>query len=270
MSELIARLQAAMRETARAQYEAQPIPPFTAFFHPRDMLTFLNYAIPDAPASGDLAKPLAELRAAYQARNRRPRFEFIEEYAPDLPQTLRAAGFEEEARQQLMVCTAQTWRAAPETPGLEVLVLDAEAPAELIRQNLVTNDLGFNPASSGHFSAEDVERFRQMLGGGRMATALLYGQAVGAGMVNPPRDGLAELVGIATLEPFRRRGVATALTARLAQEAFALGVETAFLSAADERAGRVYERIGFRRVATMLAYIEPLVGGVAGAPAGGR
>jgi ribosomal protein S18 acetylase RimI-like enzyme len=259
MSELIERLQATMRETARAQYEAQQIAPFTAFFHPRDMLTFLNYAIPDEAASSDLAVPLAELRAAYHARNRRPRFEFIEEYAPELPRALQAAGFEEEARQQLMTCSAETWQSAPATPGLEILVLDAEAPAELIRQNLVTNDLGFNPASSGVFGDEDVERFRQMLGGGRMATALLDGRPVGAGMFNAPRNRLAELVGIATLEAFRRRGVATALSARLAQEAFALGVEAAFLSAADERAGRVYERIGFRRVATMLAYIEPLV-----------
>ena len=78
-------------------------------------------------------------------------------------------------------------------------------------------------------------------------------------MFNPPRDGLAELVGIATLEPLRRRGVATAVTARLARVAFEQGVTAAFLTAADEGAGRVYERAGFRRVGTMLAYIEPLV-----------
>ena len=33
----------------------------------------------------------------------------------------------------------------------------------------------------------------------------------------------------------------------MAQAAFAAGVQVAFLSAADERAGGVYERVGFRR-----------------------
>ena len=41
------------------------------------------------------------------------------------------------------------------------------------------------------------------------------------------------------------------------EDAFAGGVEIAFLTAADERAGRVYERIGFRPYATGLAYAVP-------------
>ena len=42
----------------------------------------------------------------------------------------------------------------------------------------------------------------------------------------------------------------------MTQSAFRDGVRVAFLSAADERAGRVYERVGFRRYATALAYCE--------------
>jgi ribosomal protein S18 acetylase RimI-like enzyme len=258
MSEIIERLQAVMRETARSQYESEAFPPFTGFFHPRDLLTYLNYAIPDEPTGGDLAQPLAALRAAFRARGRRPRFEFIEEFAPALASALAFAGFEEEARQQLMVCTPATWREAPAVPGLAIAVLTSESPLFAIKEGLATNELGFNPRGSGEFSDADAERYRASLATARAFTAYLDGQAVGAGMFNPPRDGLAELVGIATLEAYRGRGAATALTAHMAREAFALGVETAFLTAADERAGRVYERVGFRRVATMLAYIEPI------------
>jgi hypothetical protein len=42
----------------------------------------------------------------------------------------------------------------------------------------------------------------------------------------------------------------------MTQAAFGAGVQVAFLSAADERAGRVYERVGFRPYATALAFCE--------------
>lgn len=256
--DLIDRLQSYMRETAREQYDVERVPPFTAFFHPQDLLTYLNYAIPDAPIGGDLRRELAALRAAYHARRRRPRLEFIEEYAPNLAASLRAAGLAEESRQPLMVCAPERLRAAPDVPGLTIVMLTAMSPPEAIKEHLATNELGFNPKASGAFSDEDAERFRRGLLLGRSFTAYLDELPAGAGMFNPPRDGLCELVGIATLEPFRRRGVAAALTARMAREAFALGVEAAFLTAADEGASRVYERAGFVRAATMLSYIEPL------------
>ena len=60
-----------------------------------------------------------------------------------------------------------------------------------------------------------------------------------------PQDGLTELVGICTLESHRRRGLAGALTHAALRAAFARGVSVAFLSAADARAGRVYEAAGF-------------------------
>jgi len=59
------------------------------------------------------------------------------------------------------------------------------------------------------------------------------------------------------LPDHRRQGIAGALTALLAAGAFESGVHTAFLTAADEDASRVYQRSGFRRVGTGLAYGDP-------------
>jgi predicted GNAT family acetyltransferase len=84
----------------------------------------------------------------------------------------------------------------------------------------------------------------------------IAGQPVSAAAFTAPIDGLIELVGIATLPDFRRRGIATALTDYALRVAFASGVELACLSAADANAGRVYERVGFRSLATMLAYSD--------------
>jgi predicted GNAT family acetyltransferase len=63
--------------------------------------------------------------------------------------------------------------------------------------------------------------------------------------------GVSEIVGVATAEPFRRRGLAGALTAAAARAAFDEGAEICVLSPGDETAMRVYERAGFSRVATM-------------------
>ena len=127
----IARLQAYLRHSARRQYETVPVPPFALFFHPTDALTYFNYAIPDGPPFDDLAASLAALRREFAARGRLPRFEFVEEYVPQLAPALRAAGFAEEARQALMVCTAATYSPAPDVPGLAISELtNASTPDE--------------------------------------------------------------------------------------------------------------------------------------------
>ena len=92
---------------------------------------------------------------------------------------------------------------------------------------------------------------------GRGFTARLGGRAAGAGMLAPPLDGLAELVGVGTLEPYRRRGVASALTSAAVRTAFDRGLGMVFLTTDDPGARRVYERVGFRRAATVLAYAAP-------------
>ena len=48
------------------------------------------------------------------------------------------------------------------------------------------------------------------------------------------------------------------LTALAVQRAMAQGAKVACLTAADERAGRVYERVGFVGYVTMLAYLDSL------------
>jgi ribosomal protein S18 acetylase RimI-like enzyme len=251
----IDRLQAYMRQVLMRGREVVAVPPFTLFFHQIDANTYFNYAIPDEPAGAYLREPLVVLRREFRARSRRPRFEFIEEYAPDLAPALRANGFAEESRTHLMVCTPSTLQPTPETGGMTIQQIDATTPLDLVQEHLDTNSRGFEPSAEAT-TLEKAENFRGHLGKSRGFTVYLEGQAAGAGMFTAPLDGLTELVGIATLEAFRRRGVATALTAHATRSAFAQGVEVAFLSAADERAGRVYERIGFRPFATMLAYVD--------------
>ncbi len=250
----VEQMQGYLRQAIAHERDVVAVPPFTIFFARQSTELYFNYAIPDAPVGGDLSGALAELRAAFAARVRRPRFEFIESYAPALPAALVAAGFAEESRLQLLACTPATYQPAAERARLRVIALDRGSPIEALRESLDTNARGFNPDAEPTSLAEAAD-FRGRIADGRLFTAYLDGQAAGAGMYTTPIDGLCELVGIATLEPFRRQGVATALTSYAARVAFEHGVGTAFLSAADAQAGRVYERVGFRPFATMLSFV---------------
>lgn len=253
----VTRLQAYLRHSAQHNYDAVSVPPFTAFFHPTDDLTFFNYAIPNEAASGDMSAPLAALRAEYAARKRRARFEFIEGFAPDLAPALAAGGFAEESRLHLMVCTPDTFRPALPVPDLAITQLAPDSSPEDIRDVITTQRRGFEGAESEAAGDQEVDAFGRRLSlGGGVFLARIDGVPVAAGSFSAPADGLTEVGGITTLEPYRRRGIGSALTAEAVRVAFESGVEAVVLSAAGERAGRIYERIGFRPTGTMLAYID--------------
>ena len=248
-----------MRAVALRQYEAVSVPPFALFFHATDPLPFFNYAIPDAAAAppGDLAAPLARLRAEFAARHRVPRLEFVEACAPALSQALEENGFILENRAQLMVCPRGGERAAPAVAGLDVEALDARTPFEEFAFLLVVQRLAFGIPSLKRVTREDALSLRDSLGDGFALLGRIRGRPVATAMIQPGGDGLSELVGVATLEEFRRRGIGGALSFEAVRRAFGRGDALVFLSAGDARAGRVYEAAGFSAAGHSLFYRVP-------------
>jgi GNAT superfamily N-acetyltransferase len=256
-SDLISRIQSYLRVSAGHRYDAIALPPFTAFFHPSSTFEHFNYAIPDRPVQGDQQDVLAKLKAEYLERGKTPRFEFIAEYTPHLAYELRKADFVEEGRQHLMVCTPATYSAPPKFPGLLIIQLTAETPAEEILAYLNTQRQGFDPSNTQNATPGDAAQLLNELRNIIPFLAQLDGQPAGVAAFTLPDDGVTEIVGVATLAPLRRRGIGTALTGAAVRAAFEQGATLACLTAADEKAGRVYEQIGFRPCATMLAYRLP-------------
>ncbi len=252
-----AQFQGYLRRRVRAGREVVALPPFTLYLHPESDADESNCAIPDAPPTGDLADALASLCAAFARRGRRPRVEFVEEYAAEFGAALRAAGFIEVARKDLLACTPESFRPAEPVPGLTVDTVDAASPVAMLRENYETNAVAFDGPGAAPAREDAIERFRQELVEGRGFTARLDGRAAGAGMLTPPLDGMAELVGVGTVELFRRRGVASALTSAAVRAAFDRGLGVVFLTTDDLGARRVYERVGFRPAATVRAYAAP-------------
>ncbi|MFI2239932.1 GNAT family N-acetyltransferase [Streptomyces chrestomyceticus] len=84
-----------------------------------------------------------------------------------------------------------------------------------------------------------------------VAVAEEDGVALCAGQ-HQPVGAVSEVVGVGTLPSARRRGLGLAVTAALVADARERGVRTVFLSANNDDVARIYERLGFRRVATAL------------------
>jgi GNAT superfamily N-acetyltransferase len=171
---------------------------------------------------------------------------------------LEGAGFALEDRYLVMVCTRDTFRPAPAVPGLEIRSLSSTDPLPLLRTFTSVQRRAFEEEGDGA-PAEDsagAEDFGQQFIESGAALALLDGEPASAVDFTMPFEGFTELVGLGTLPEFRRRGIGAALIAHATRTAFDLEVEVAFLTAADARAGRVYERVGFRPFASSLAYVE--------------
>ena len=104
-------------------------------------------------------------------------------------------------------------------------------------------------AASTTLAQLDQRRDRLRRGDTVMAVARTAGGPVSTGS-HQPIAGVSEIVGVATLPAYRRRGIGAALVDLLIEDALRRGVQTIFLTAGDETIARVYHRLGFRRIAT--------------------
>src|SRR5579859_5636127 len=114
-------LQEYIRFTAHDRREVVALPPFTLFFHATSASTEYNFALLDTSESGDLQEALTRLPTPFIERQRKPCVQFIEEVFPQLTPLLRSAGWTEEARSQMMLCTPETYQPVPDVPGLAII-----------------------------------------------------------------------------------------------------------------------------------------------------
>ncbi len=256
MNELIPDLQAYQRKAAAHTRHTIAHPPFHLYIHPTDSFRYFNYAIPDEPVEAFSQAQLDALAAAFAECGRSLRFEFLHEYAPKFRGLLDALVVPLEDESPLLVCMPETFITVASPDSLQICRLTTESPDDDLAASMHVSSRGFGEEARSA-TPERIADLRRRIGlGGEYFVAWLGDQPVGVGAYTVPLDGFTELVGIATLPEYRRRGIAGAVTAEMARTAFAEGVKIAFLTAADDDASRVYQRSGFRRVGTGLAYGE--------------
>lgn len=254
----IEALQDYMRAAAAATHDTIPAPPFDIFILPEDPFKHFNYAVPREPINAVTPHLLSDLREIFTARNRVLRFEFVEEYAPGLAESLLSHGLVDEGLHPLMVCTRETLIEQPTIPGLEIRRLTVDSPlSDFSSQDTVIHQgFGLGDEPEVVYGETHVDP-RESLGNGKGEfLALLDGVPVAGGSFMIPLDGYSEMAGEAVLQAYRGRGIGTALLAAMVQAAFDQGVEVALLSAEDERVGRIWARVGFRYYGTTRAFSQ--------------
>jgi ribosomal protein S18 acetylase RimI-like enzyme len=243
------RIQSYLRGAASRVRDTERIGPFLATFSPNSTNPYLNYAIPDSDADPSAAE-VAALIAAYQRRERTPRLEYITGLAPAVEAALVAGGFSVEGRLPLMIYPPAAVHDLPIPPGIELRspTTDADHLALISAQNeAYTGDPAVGP--------KELEGRKANLAAGGLAILArdtATSEVVGGGQCDVPANGISELTSVGVRPPYRRRGIAAAVTARLVHDAFAAGTTTVFLMAAHEAEERIYARAGFSTIADIL------------------
>lgn len=237
-----ALIAAHMRAAAsgRSGYRAGP---FTVSLDPDSDDPMRNYAVPDHDARPG-ADDADALIAFFRSTHRVPRLEYVEEDAPRAWPALAAAGFAVERRIPVMIATPST-PLTPRSPA-GITIRPAASGADLIAAATVQHHAYQVPHPPG---PSDIARLTSLIRrGGLVAIAVdeSSGTVVGTGLVDVTGDrpAVGELAAVGVLTAFRRRGIASALSARLARTAHSRGIRLVFLEA-EPGEERIYRRTGF-------------------------
>lgn len=196
-------------------------------------------------------------------------FEWVHETTPGLRAAVEASGLEVHEHPLLVLDLDGPTEADPAADGgaPEVRVLAPDDPA--LASAVTVPHLAFAEPGTGIGAAgpEELlkatsatvadggaERMAGRIRAGRTVLAATFaadGTATASGCHQPVGE-VSEIVAVATLPSLRRQGLARRVTAHLVEHARASGVRTVFLSASDDAVARIYESVGFRRIATAL------------------
>ena len=254
--ELLERLERYYDTVPRAGARTEDVGPFTLFVSTG---TFPFYARPRLGLETTVVpQDVAEVVARQRALGIPVALEWVVETTPSLTPAARAAGLHVQELPLLMLDRALE---VPVPPGVTIRRVAADEPdlepimavAAVSFENGGTSVGEPGPAERDALAASstaDRTRLRERIASGAvvMMVAEDMDGPVASGVHQPVGD-TTEVVGVATLPLARRRGLGAAVTAALVANATASALDLVFLSAASDDVARIYERLGFRRVA---------------------
>ena len=207
---------------------------------------------------------VARVRARQRELGIPEEFEWVHELAPTLRGAAEHAGLSVHTHPLMLLTSPVT---SPPPPGVTVRRVDPELPDAALARIGAVAAVGFATpgtqkgetgtealGTEARATATTPERLafqRERLRAGRNVSAVaeLDGQPVSAGSHQPVGE-VSEIVGVATLPAYRRRGIGAALVSFLVDDALRHGVRTIFLTAGDADVARMYARLGFTQIAT--------------------
>lgn len=253
-----ARIQHSVVANLSRRPEVVSVGPFVIGWDPTTDSRQINYASPQ-PGTPITAADVDALIDAFRQVSRVPRLEYVTRTAPGLEELLLARGFTVEERHDYLTCSPGSLVVPPAPEGIVI----AEPLTEADRMVMVAAQneaFGGEPVATPD-DATRIERAQRAGGVGMLARVAAgpvtagdvdasdvdtkEGSVIGGGQSTAPNDGVSEVAGIAVVPPFRRRGIAGALTAAITERLFAAGADCAWLEASGEDSWRVYERVGY-------------------------
>lgn len=239
------RVQASIRAVNAAERDVVVAGAFTLYRNRASDHPYLNYAVPNAGAVE--WEEIDGLRAVFAAHGLGPRLEFVAECAPGLEEALAGAGFELQGRYPVMTLPATALREVPAPDGVVIARVLGGVDVRALLQT-AAEAFGDGPPTDAQVAGYMSHPPRGLL-------ARAGGEPAGAAFRSAIAEGVSELGGIGVRERFRRRGIATALTAAAAADALAAGAGLCFLTPGDDGAERVYARAGFARAGTTVVHM---------------
>jgi ribosomal protein S18 acetylase RimI-like enzyme len=219
------------------------------------------YARPRLGTAQVTAVDVASVLARQRALGVPEAIEWVDDVTPALLPVVRQAGLSVVLAPLMVLDSALL----PNDNGAAVLLdPSAEDFADACAQSIAVAGLAFGPTGTSPAGTPERDELAKPVGQDRLAQIAaglraghkaevvlsLAGEGIVARGALQSALGAAEVVGVATLPAFQRRGYGAAVSTLLARVALDRGNSVVFLSAASEDVARVYARIGFRRIGT--------------------
>lgn len=251
---VLRRLADSLRGAAAATRDTVVVDGFRLYLSPDSPQPFMSLAVPEDDERDDWEVVLSALPTAFAAHGRLPRIEVFAELHPALLRAAAAAGWRRAMTAPVLTLARHALAPVPPAVG----AFGWLAPDESGR--LETALRGSHVAYGGADGDPDALDWGPQLVRGLRQGTLLAGTvdvdgAPRAGAVVQLGGGTGELAGVWTHPAFRRRGLARQACHALLAGAFARGVPSAWLSAAEGALG-LYEGLGFVKIGTQVN-LEP-------------
>jgi ribosomal protein S18 acetylase RimI-like enzyme len=259
---LLDRIEGYFDAVPRSATRAEAVGPFTLFVQDRAWPYYARPAVAGAPPSrvDQVTKVLTRQRELGLPQA----IEWVHDTCPALASLAREAGLSvhelplmvlrDPPAQSVLKHTHAVRLLGPADPTLAAAIAVAQIGFASEGTAVGTAGAAERDAAAARVSDSHLAFATERLRAGHtvMAVAEHGFGPVGVGSHRPVGD-LTEVVGVATLPAFRRRGIGAAVTAALVADAFQHGVDLILLSAGSDEIARVYANVGFARVATFCA-----------------
>lgn len=263
---LLRRIDSYLDAVPRSAVRTERVGPFTLFVQEGNGWRY--YARPSPRTETFTPADVEAVRARQRELGQPEAIEWVVGVAPGVGPAADAAGMAT-ARMPLMHLPSGAERpvAAPDgvqirlvEPDDDLAMLTAVAMVGFGNPGTEEGDVGVGALAAAATATNPgiigFTRERMRAGATVTAAAFVDGTPVSVGSHNPC-EGATEIVGVATLPAYRRRGIGAALTSVLIRDAIERRIGVICLSAGSPDIARVYAQAGFRQVGEVGAAEPP-------------